>query len=202
MVYPPSTHGFCWKTFFPTTITTANHPKDRFFWHTKRSSSTLRINVNKLLDCAMISKIKLHNFLTLFVWKNNPGNIPETNTFTFHLYQLSRVTSSKMPPVPPKNMDPKNLPHTIQKNNSHNKNGPTQTRHYFWRKSNTKLPISLLVWSSQKWLPFWTTEKKIPSPEAKANLEVEARIRLQALGIAPTLAGAGGLLKNTTLAGC
>ena len=32
---PPSTHGFCWKTFFPTTITTANHPKDRFCLHRK-----------------------------------------------------------------------------------------------------------------------------------------------------------------------
>lgn len=40
--------------------------------------------------------------------------------------------------------------------------------------------------------PMFNDMNKNPIPEAKANLEVEARIRLQTLGIAPTLAGAGG----------
>lgn len=43
-----------------------------------------------------------------------------------------------------------------------------------------------------KMAPMFNDMNKNPIPEAKANLEVEARIRLQTLGIAPTLAGAGG----------
>ena len=43
-------------------------------------------------------------------------------------------------------------------------------------------------------------EAKAKSPKNFAHLEVEARIRLQALGIAPTFQ-AGGRFKNTLLAG-
>jgi len=81
-----------------------------------------------------------------------PGNIPETNTFTFHLYQLSLVTSSKMPPVPPKNMDPKKPPSYNPKTIVIIKTNPNKALFLEEIQNKTTNIFAGLV--LPKWLPF------------------------------------------------